>query len=637
MQANITVRAARCRLRAWASPFLAMSLCLAMASPFGAAPGAAGATSYRIVQLSPDLGANGFINNRDQVAFTEYRDGAYRARLYDAGLVRELGTLGGTNAYATALNEHGQVVGASEFSPGNPVTHAFRWTRGSRMIDLDPAGITDSVATAINNKGHVVGSAWFLVDSQSARHAFHWTPQAGIVDLTPGASVSGAYDINDVGTAVGFVGVPSGAPEGLPFRWTRAEGIVPLTPLSSRGSAATDINAAGQITGTSIFAGQEWDKAFFWSRQDGMLNIGSGTATTSEAGRLNEKGLVVGVVGEPFESVRPMAWTRAGGLLEFAGTGSDIDGVPRDVNNAGQVVGDLENRAFIWSRASGLLDLNTRIAGAPPGLVLRSARSISDGGSIVAFSNTGLVLLVPRSAHNVAPVAGPIQVAGAVRVNALLSFSAAFKDADPHETHGATWTWGDGARDAGTVSSRHGAGSVSGQHVYRKPGIYTVRLVIRDSGGKTATVERKIVVCGAGAHIAGEGAFMSPTGAGATLHKQAARATFAFLGVPGQPQGASVRFNTVGLHFESTRIAAQSVDGGQVRIQGSGAINGKDGYEFTLSVGKPAAGGSDRFHIRIVQRKAGIKGATVVYDNQPAGAGEGSVVESGGTLSVQTR
>lgn len=148
---------------------------------------------------------------------------------------------------------------------------------------------------------------------------------------------------------------------------------------------------------------------------------------------------------------------------------------------------------------------------------------------------------------------------------------------------------------------------------------------------------------GTGAHVAGEGAFMSAPGAGATLQKHAARATFAFLGVPGQPQKASVRFNTVGLHFESTRIAAQSVDGSQVRIQGSGAVNGKDGYEFTLSAGKPAAGGSDRFHIRIVQRKAGARDATVVYDNQPAatsastGEGEGSVVEPGATLSVQAR
>lgn len=602
-----------------------------------ASGGPAARITYQVIQLSPDLGATGFINNRDQVVFTETRDGLSRPRLYDAGRMLELGTLGGTNAYAVGLNDHGQVVGASEFSPGNATTHAFRWTRGAGMIDLDPAGSADSVAIAINNKGNVVGRAWFGEPGQTARHAFHWTPQTGIVDLTPGASVSSANDINDAGTAVGFVGVPSGDPEGLPFRWTRSEGVVPLTTFSSRGSDATDINAVGQITGTSTFPGQDGDRAFFWSRKDGIVNLGSGSGQQSEAGRLNDEGLVIGVVEDPFESTRPLAWTRAGGLVEFAGAG--VDGVPRDVNNAGQVVGDLESRAFAWTRAGGVVDLNTRIPGAPPGLVLRSARSISDGGSIVAFANTGLVLLVPRVAHNAAPVAGPIQVAGQARVNALLSFSVDFKDADPRDTHSATWTWGDGASEAGIVSARHGAGSVSGQHVYRKAGIYTVRLVIRDSGGKTVTAERKVVVCGAGAHIAGEGSFMSAPAAAAAPQKHAARATYAFLGDPAQPQRASVRFNTVGLQFESTRILAQSIEGGQVRIQGSGAVNGKNGYDFTLSAGKRTAGAGDRFHIRIVQRKNGARDGVVVYDNGAAGAGpvEGSVVESGSTLSVSPR
>jgi probable HAF family extracellular repeat protein len=599
-----------------------------------AAGGPAARTSYQVIQLSPDLGATGFINNRDQMVYTETRDGVFRPRLYDAGQVRELGTLGGVNAYAVGLNDHGQVVGASEFSPGRATTHAFRWTRGAGMIDLDPAGSADSVAIAINNNGHVVGRAWFGQPGQTARHAFHWTPQTGIVDLTPGASVSSANDINDAGTAVGFVGVPSGDPEGLPFRWTRSEGVVPLTTFSSRGSDATDINAVGQITGTSTFPGQDGDRAFFWGRQDGIVNLGSGSGQQSEAGRLNDKGLVIGVVEDPFESTRPLAWTRAGGLIEFAGPG--VDGVPRDVNNAGQVVGDLENRAFVWTRPGGVVDLNTRVPGAPPGLVLRGALSISDNGAIVALANTGLVLLVPRGGHNAAPVAGPIQVTGTARVGALLSFAIDFKDADPRDTHSATWTWGDGASEAGSVSAKHGAGSVSGQHVYRKAGIYTVRLVIRDSGGKTVTAERRVVVCGAGAHIAGEGAFMS---APDTPQKHAARATYAFLGDPAQPQRASVRFHTLGLQFESTRILAQSVDGGQVRIQGSGAVNGRNGYDFTMSAGKRPAGVGDQFHIRIVLRKTGARDGVVVYDNHAAGTGqvEGSVVESGSTLSVSPR
>lgn len=127
--------------------------------------------------------------------------------------------------------------------------------------------------------------------------------------------------------------------------------------------------------------------------------------------------------------------------------------------------------------------------------------------------------------------------------------------------------------------------------------------------------------------------------AAAAPQKHAARATYAFLGDLAQPQRASVRFNTVGLQFESTRILAQSIEGAQVRIQGSGAVNGKNGYDFTLSAGKRTAGAGDRFHIRIVQRKNGARDGVVVYDNGAAGAGpvEGNVVESGSTLSVSPR
>ena len=591
--------------------------------------------SYQVVQISPDLGAVGFINNRDQVAFSETRDGVSRAALYEAGRMRPLGTLGGTNAYATALNDHGQVVGASEFRPGDATTHAFRWTRGAGMTDLDPDGSADSVATAINNNGHVVGRAWFSESGQTARHAFRWTPRNGLLDLTPGASVSGAFDINDAGTVVGFVGIPNGDPEGWPWRWTQEEGLAPLTTFSSRGSAATDINAAGQITGTSVFSTGGRDHAFFWSQPSGIVDLGSGRADTSAAGRINDKGLVIGVVGDPFVAVRPMAWTRSSGLVEFAGTGNTVEGVPRDVNNAGQVVGDLDDRAFIWTRGGGVVDLNTRVKGAPPGLVLRSARSISDGGSIVAFANTGLVLLVPRGGHNAAPVAGPIMAAGALRAGTLSSFSAGFTDGDRRDAHTATWNWGDGAHGNGIVSARRGAGSVSGQHAYRAPGIHTVRLVIRDSGGRTATVERRVVVHGAGALAAGAGSFLSPANAHAAMQKNAARATFAILVDPALAERGVVRLNTAGLDFESGRIDDLSVEGGRIALRGSGRVNGKDGHDFELGAG-PRAGGGHALRIRVVQRATGGAPESVLYDNlAPGGANEeGSIIERDAVLTV---
>jgi PKD repeat protein len=91
---------------------------------------------------------------------------------------------------------------------------------------------------------------------------------------------------------------------------------------------------------------------------------------------------------------------------------------------------------------------------------------------------------------------GPVKVTGAPRVQALLSFSAAFRDADPGDRHRATWAWGDGATQTGTVSERNGAGNASAQHAYRSPGSYTVSLSVTDSGGRSTTVHRSVVVQG---------------------------------------------------------------------------------------------------------------------------------------------
>jgi hypothetical protein len=78
-------------------------------------------------------------------------------------------------------------------------------------------------------------------------------------------------------------------------------------------------------------------------------------------------------------------------------------------------------------------------------------------------------------------------------------FSAALTDVDLRETHKATWTWGDGKYEAGTVI---------GKHSCRSAGIYTIKLTLTGSGGRSTAVTPKLVVCGACS--SGAGAFESP-------------------------------------------------------------------------------------------------------------------------------
>ncbi len=81
----------------------------------------------------------------------------FHAVLFENGEVKPLGTLGGPGSFAVAINQRGQVVGASRTVSGQ--LHAFLWEDGV-MTDLGALpGETASVARAINKRGQVVGNS----------------------------------------------------------------------------------------------------------------------------------------------------------------------------------------------------------------------------------------------------------------------------------------------------------------------------------------------------------------------------------------------------------------------------------------------------------------------------------------------
>jgi probable HAF family extracellular repeat protein len=69
----------------------------------------------------------------------------------------DLGTLGGTFSFPSAINDKGEVVGRSTTVASGISTHAFVWTARTGMIDLGTLGGATSRAAAVNNHGQVAG------------------------------------------------------------------------------------------------------------------------------------------------------------------------------------------------------------------------------------------------------------------------------------------------------------------------------------------------------------------------------------------------------------------------------------------------------------------------------------------------
>src|SRR3954469_5210272 len=143
----------------------------------------------------------------------------------------DLGTLGGSFAVATKVNDAGMVIGYSAL-PGDVATHTFVWTRLTGMVDIGTLGgnfTFPSFPDALNENGMVAGSSTLAGDAVT--HAFAWTRAGGMIDLgTLGGSSSLASGINARGTIVGSSTL-AGDVARHAFVWTEADGIVDIGTL----------------------------------------------------------------------------------------------------------------------------------------------------------------------------------------------------------------------------------------------------------------------------------------------------------------------------------------------------------------------------------------------------------------------
>lgn len=311
--------------------------------------------------------------------------------------------------------------------------------------------------------------ALVLARSAAAELPVYHVVDIGVVEGLPLVSANG---INDAGIVVGSIGTefvfraPTD-PETRAFYYTKADGMRLLDPLpGGTVSGALGINSAGVVVGTSnALSAPTGTTAVRWSTptMPAILGEGGSAGETSRANAINAAGNAVGVVytSPPLQSIRAVLWPAEGGVTDLSALIDTGDfSLAWDINDAGQVVfiswGVLEDHAFLWSDAAGVVEL-TGLEGA----VRTRAVGINAAGAVVGRSGShqwthATRWVVPTEPEDLGTLAdGTDSEATDINDDGTVVGAAGTADG---ETHAMIWTAADGMRDLNDVSDAEANG-----------------------------------------------------------------------------------------------------------------------------------------------------------------------------------
>jgi probable HAF family extracellular repeat protein len=301
--------------------------------------------------------------------------------------VTDLGTLGGTESIATAINASGEITGGATTAAG--AYHAFLYANGS-MKDLGTLGGPSSQGQGINKSGTIAGYAQLPPGTVVGGYPPHPVSlYSGFIDSNGSMTALGppggaAYAINNDGQVVGEC-----AGGACLFSGGTITGLGSLGGTSG-STQATALNSYSEVVGYSYLPDGNF-RGFFWI--DGtMTALGTLGGDWSQAYGINDAGEITGIAYTA-GNLGAHAFIYSGGYLKDLGTLGGAYSTGTAINSNGVVVGYATPanpyasgyRAFVYSR-SKMYDLNGLIA-AKSGWVLEAANGINDAGEIVGYGS----------------------------------------------------------------------------------------------------------------------------------------------------------------------------------------------------------------------------------------------------------